>query len=78
MDTSDGRIYKAPDCLDELELERWKKLKKKLGDRLVDMKIQPTERQLSRRPPRVYRFEPCPCGSGKKFEKCCMTAPAKE
>ena len=22
--------------------------------------------------PRVGRNEPCPCGSGKKFKKCCM------
>lgn len=24
-----------------------------------------------RRPPRVGRNEPCPCGSGKKYKKCC-------
>jgi uncharacterized protein YecA (UPF0149 family) len=22
-------------------------------------------------PPRVGRNDPCPCGSGKKFKKCC-------
>ncbi len=25
-------------------------------------------------PPRVGRNEPCPCGSGKKFKKCCLKA----
>ncbi len=24
-----------------------------------------------RRAPKVGRNEPCPCGSGKKFKKCC-------
>lgn len=36
------------------------------------MKIQPTETQLNRLPPRVGRNEPCPCGSGRKFKKCCL------
>jgi len=25
--------------------------------------------------PRVGRNEPCPCGSGKKFKRCCMVKP---
>ncbi|MBL9122991.1 MAG: SEC-C domain-containing protein, partial [Planctomycetaceae bacterium] len=25
--------------------------------------------------PRVGRNDPCPCGSGKKFKKCCGKAP---
>jgi len=36
------------------------------------MKIQPTSWQMSRKPPRVGRNEPCPCGSGKKFKRCCL------
>ena len=24
----------------------------------------------------VSRNDPCPCGSGKKYKKCCLTAPA--
>lgn len=27
--------------------------------------------------PRVGRNDPCPCGSGKKYKKCCLTADAK-
>jgi SWIM/SEC-C metal-binding protein len=26
--------------------------------------------------PKVGRNEPCPCGSGKKFKKCCADLPA--
>jgi SEC-C motif-containing protein len=24
--------------------------------------------------PKVGRNEPCPCGSGKKYKKCCLAA----
>jgi uncharacterized protein YecA (UPF0149 family) len=37
---------------------------------LIEMKVEPNEKQLSRKPPKVGRNEPCPCGSGKKFKKC--------
>lgn len=36
------------------------------------MKLVPTETQLNRTPPKVGRNEPCPCGSGIKFKKCCL------
>ena len=29
-----------------------------------------------RHSPKVGRNDPCPCGSGKKFKKCCLNAPA--
>ena len=67
MDTRDGRIYEIPDEA----TPDFKELKKKLGDNLVEMKVQPTERQLFRQPPRIFGFEPCPCGSKKKFAMCC-------
>jgi len=36
--------------------------------------VEPTPIQRARKPfPRVGRNEPCPCGSGKKFKKCCFT-----
>ncbi len=28
--------------------------------------------QIYHAPPQVGRNEPCPCGSGKKFKKCCI------
>lgn len=27
---------------------------------------------LKRRIPKVGRNDPCPCGSGKKYKKCCL------
>lgn len=34
------------------------------GDTLVQQPVK--------RPPKVGRNDPCPCGSGKKFKKCCL------
>lgn len=32
----------------------------------------PSSRSVSRSQPRVGRNDPCPCGSGKKYKKCCL------
>lgn len=37
------------------------------------MVIPPTPKQTLRR--RISRNDPCPCGSGKKFKKCCLRNP---
>jgi len=39
-------------------------------EHLHEMKIPPTTEQQRRG--RVGRNEPCPCGSGKKFKRCCL------
>jgi len=68
MDTRTGIIYP------------YTELKKRFGkdpeaeNFMREMLISPTEAQLKRKPPRVGRNEPCPCGSGKKFKKCCFVA----
>ena len=36
----------------------------------IPMDVAPTKKQLSRKPQKVGRNDPCPCGSGKKFKKC--------
>jgi SEC-C motif domain protein len=36
----------------------------------VDGKLVPPKTEV-RQQPKVGRNEPCPCGSGKKFKKCC-------
>jgi uncharacterized protein YecA (UPF0149 family) len=30
------------------------------------------ERTYMREQPKISRNEPCPCGSGKKYKKCCV------
>ncbi|MDX2476712.1 MAG: SEC-C metal-binding domain-containing protein [Gammaproteobacteria bacterium] len=32
----------------------------------------PYKRSFKRSEPRLGRNDPCPCGSGKKYNKCCL------
>ena len=68
MDVRDGRIYTP----EELEKFRSVMMDKEEAECLKEMQVPPTPRQLSRNPPKVGRNEPCPCGSGAKFKKCCL------
>jgi preprotein translocase subunit SecA len=36
------------------------------GDESSDSKKQPVKKE-----PKIGRNAPCPCGSGKKYKKCC-------
>lgn len=68
MDTRNGHIMTA---------EEANKLNAVFGRPVaVEMKINPTALQMKRQPPRVGRNELCPCGSGKKFKKCCLNPKA--
>ena len=41
------------------------------GDWFFDDGVGVTPQQVIRTSPKVGRNEPCPCGSGKKYKKCC-------
>ena len=69
MDTRDGRIYTGKDNLAFERLMANKFMK--------PMVVPPTQAQLARKPPKVGRNEPCPCGSGRKFKKCCLNPQPK-
>lgn len=45
-------------------------LKKKMDDRLKS--LEEHGHTLVRRVPKIGRNTPCPCGSGKKFKRCCI------
>jgi uncharacterized protein YecA (UPF0149 family) len=32
----------------------------------------PEVKQVVRQGPKIGRNDPCPCGSGKKYKKCCL------
>jgi hypothetical protein len=57
----------------EQEVER-KRLEAEVADkeRLLARRPSPRPTPGSRRPGRIGRNDPCPCGSGKKFKHCCM------
>lgn len=46
--------------------------------RFRPMAVAPTAKQMARKPPRIGRNEPCPCGSGLKFKRCCLRNPSDE
>ena len=41
---------------------------------LADALLEPAPRATPLRRPKVGRNDPCPCGSGRKFKKCCAGA----
>jgi len=65
MDTRDGTLI-LPDelkkIMNHMDPEEAKHIK--------PMKLDPTPRQL--RTKKIGRNDLCPCGSGKKFKKCCL------
>jgi len=67
MDTRTGQIYT------EEQVDTMREAGEDLSS-FVGMQRPPTKKQLFRNPPKVGRNEPCPCGSGKKFKKCCLTS----
>ena len=67
MDCQTGRIYK--------DNERFQELIARDPGRFQQMELPPTKKQMLRQPPRITRNEPCPCGSGLKFKKCCLRDP---
>ena len=78
MDTRDGRIYPEPDAAEFLRRSiEAGEAELKARQYLLRMRVQPTDIQMGRRPPCVGRNEPCPCGSGKRFKRCCLGRPVE-
>ena len=67
MDTRDGKITTLAALALLTENER---------KHFVEMFLQPTAKQL--RNGRVGKYDPCPCGSGKKFKWCCYKPASKK
>jgi len=51
------------------ERARFRKREGKWG--YVDGKVKSTQEPVKSAGPKVGRNDPCPCGSGKKYKKCC-------
>ncbi|MBC7959054.1 MAG: SEC-C domain-containing protein [Vallitaleaceae bacterium] len=54
-------LYGLPEWDSILTVERRKEIKKEYN-----------ETRIVRKDPKVSRNDPCPCGSGKKYKKCCI------
>ena len=51
------------------ELEEWNDLIPE--DRRKELYLEQKKSNTVIKPPKVGRNDPCPCGSGKKYKKCC-------
>lgn len=63
-----------------INAEVWEKMRQELSsaelDKYAPMNVEPNEAQLQRGI--VGKYDPCPCGSGKKFKWCCWTGKKSE
>ena len=44
---------------------------------ITDIERAMLAREPARATPKIGRNDSCPCGSGKKFKKCCLDQPAR-
>ena len=58
------------DYTTQMNDEESNKRLEELQERIDVMKETRVE-QVVRNSPKIYRNDPCPCGSGKKYKKCC-------
>lgn len=58
------------DYTTQMNDEESNKRLEELQERIDVMKETRVE-QVVRKEPKIYRNDPCPCGSGKKYKKCC-------
>jgi len=63
MDTRTGELH-------DLETLKEKFSEEEIKNYLKEVKISLTEKQ--RKTKKIGRNDTCPCGSGKKFKKCCL------
>ena len=66
-----GEDWLSGEALDRLQLECEEKLPQAVSDIYRFWVAQRSIKTIRRELPKVGRNDPCPCGSGKKFKKCC-------
>jgi uncharacterized protein YecA (UPF0149 family) len=59
---------------EELQQEEFEEFKKYLESPEVQHKIKAMTTPWRRAYPKIGMNDPCPCGSGKKYKKCCLIA----
>ena len=84
MNRETGRIYDENSLMRMLgakSLEDAIKKAQALGKKIMPLDDRANEHlkaAMARKPPRVGKNDPCPCGSGKKYKRCCYIAEWKE
>lgn len=65
----EGELQKAQEYFaGETNGEVWDKMRARLAGLEQEAEVLKVERR------KIGRNDPCPCGSGKKFKKCCISA----
>jgi uncharacterized protein YecA (UPF0149 family) len=58
------------------QIEKNIEIRKMIEDDYINSHLTKKEREANHHPirtePKYYRNETCPCGSGKKYKKCCL------
>lgn len=74
-DTAGEVEFKATFTSEDLKQVHYEiaRFEKENGQWLYAGDRKPEGRTVRREEPKVGRNDPCPCGSGKKFKKCCGT-----
>jgi len=60
-------LVEGVDVNNEKEVKKWLKKHPEVANGGDVQKVE----TVKRAEPKVGRNEPCPCGSGKKYKKCC-------
>ena len=75
-DLEENKVVDLTNSTDEHAAEKMKQFEDSVitGDQLAQIRALYNRRpkQLVRKYKKIGRNEPCPCGSGKKYKKCCM------
>ncbi|MDQ6987417.1 MAG: UPF0149 family protein [Mariprofundaceae bacterium] len=53
----------------------WQERRKPALEQMADFGAQLAGRTIRRDAPKIGRNDPCPCGSGRKYKKCCGASP---
>ena len=70
MNIETGKILNNKEFKEKLNDIKDEKEKNEFIKKHISMQIPPTIKQMKKR--KVGRNDPCPCGSEKKFKKCCL------
>ncbi len=62
---------KSEESVEELKEEKPKNIKEERKDIFTDEPEEEKSTPIRRDAPKIGRNDPCPCGSGKKYKKCC-------
>jgi preprotein translocase subunit SecA len=66
---SDARLRLIDDTM--REMEGWACFQPPKPRHVAKPQVHVTRRQAVEQKPKIDRNQPCPCGSGKKYKKCC-------